>query len=423
MLFDLVFEGGGVRGIAFLGALEALADNGHTFDRLMGTSVGGLTAALLVTGHDVRSMRDLIFNPQSGRLAIADVLEPYPALSREEIGESATRQLLRDVDLPFVPNVIEGGLDELLARALMSQQRLRDLFSVVEFMGARQDTQWLAWLGEQLNKHAGGQEWASMGLADLYRRTGRALTVIASDISASAMLVLNHSTAPDLPLQWAVRMTTSVPLLFTPVIWRPEWGLYRGRRLEGHYIVDGALLSQFPLEYFLSPQEEIQVMMGERKAGNNVLGFLLDEEKPLPGIKARAPILETSLDEVPGVRVSRLLLNTLVQSSRRSTINPLESHVVRLPVMGIDPYAFTATREQLLPAINAAYNVMQDFLHGWEADPRRLLTPFEQQYARVVAEKFVVSGDYYNIGSIVESSVAIGQEASVDIDTHGGEAP
>ena len=73
MLFDLVFEGGGVRGIAFLGALEALADNGHTFDRLMGTSVGGLTAALLATGHDVRSMRDLIFNPQSGRLAFSRI--------------------------------------------------------------------------------------------------------------------------------------------------------------------------------------------------------------------------------------------------------------------------------------------------------------------------------------------------------------
>jgi NTE family protein len=52
MLFDIVFEGGGMRGVAFVGALEALADSGHEFGRVMGSSVGGLAAALLSTGHD-----------------------------------------------------------------------------------------------------------------------------------------------------------------------------------------------------------------------------------------------------------------------------------------------------------------------------------------------------------------------------------
>lgn len=37
-----------------------------------------------------------------------------------------------------------------------------------------------------------------------------------------------------------------------------------------------------------------------------------------------------------------------------------------------------------------------------------------------MAEKFVVGGDYYRIGDIISSSgVAIGEDASVDIDSAG----
>jgi predicted acylesterase/phospholipase RssA len=406
-----------VRGVAFLGALEALKDNGHQFDRLMGSSVGGLTAALLATGHDAHSVRDLIFDPQSGRLTFGDVLAPYPEFTRQEISKSATRRLLRDIDLPFVPNLIEGASDELMAQALMNRGGLHDLFSIIEHMGIRQDRAYMTWLSDVLNQHAGGEDWAAMGLADLFLRTGRSLTVIASDITNGSMLVLNHSTAPELPVKWAIRMTTGVPFLFPPVSWRSEWGLYRKRRLQDHYIVDGALLSQFPLEFFLSTQAEIVEIMGERKAGNNVLGLLLDESEPVPGLSPGQASSEQMMDTVPGARLGRLLLQTLLNSSQAAY--PLESHIIRLPVMGIGPYAFDAPSEQLVPAINAAYNVTQDFLNGWAKDPRTLLSPFEQQYAQIVAEKFVVSGDYYSIGDIVNSK-GIGIGAGVTVDVKSG---
>lgn len=90
MLFDLVFEGGGVRGVAFVGALQALAANGHQIGRVMGTSVGGLTAALLTAGYDVQAIQETIIDTQTGRLALAKYLvtehEPFTA---EAIGDSA----------------------------------------------------------------------------------------------------------------------------------------------------------------------------------------------------------------------------------------------------------------------------------------------------------------------------------------------
>lgn len=417
MLFDLVFEGGGVRGVAFIGALEALIDDGHEFGRVMGASVGGLTAALLAAGHDIQSLRGHIFNFETGRLTVADVITPRAPFTQQEIDASVSRRLLREIDIPFIPNSIEESADTLLARRLMNAKQLRPLFAMLERMSIYSDEQWLDWLGASLNARAGGEDWASMGLAAFYQRTGRSLTVIASDISAAAMLVLNHSTAPDLPLKWAVRMTTSVPYLFTPVAWRSEWGMYRNRRVEGHMIVDGAVLSQFPIELFLSSSREIEEMMGKRDAGDNVIGLLLDETQAVPGVSTAVTPLAQRLGELPGLAFGSMLLRTLMTSSSTSKASPLASHVIRLPVMGIDPYGFEIEREKLIPIINHAYNATKDFLSGWQADPRSLLTQFEKQYVHVVAEKFVVSGDYYRIGDIVDSTgIAIGKEAQADVD-------
>ena len=48
MRYDLVFEGGGAKGMAFVGAMQEFEAAGHTYDRVLGTSAGSITASLLV---------------------------------------------------------------------------------------------------------------------------------------------------------------------------------------------------------------------------------------------------------------------------------------------------------------------------------------------------------------------------------------
>ena len=48
---DMVFEGGGAKGTAFVGALEVLFAAGHKHRRLVGTSAGAITATLLGAGY------------------------------------------------------------------------------------------------------------------------------------------------------------------------------------------------------------------------------------------------------------------------------------------------------------------------------------------------------------------------------------
>lgn len=53
--FDLVLEGGGAKGAALVGALEVLLGGGrYRPRRVIGTSAGAITAALLTAGFSPR---------------------------------------------------------------------------------------------------------------------------------------------------------------------------------------------------------------------------------------------------------------------------------------------------------------------------------------------------------------------------------
>ena len=48
---DLVLEGGGVKGIALVGAISVLEERGYGFRRVAGTSAGAIVGALVAAGH------------------------------------------------------------------------------------------------------------------------------------------------------------------------------------------------------------------------------------------------------------------------------------------------------------------------------------------------------------------------------------
>jgi len=66
------------------------------------------------------------------------------------------------------------------------------------------------------------------------------------------------------------------------MIWKPEWGPYRGKDLSGHRVVDGGLLSNFPISLFVSSDENIDEIMGEGSQSENVIGMLIDETLESP---------------------------------------------------------------------------------------------------------------------------------------------
>jgi NTE family protein len=222
---DGVFEGGGVKGLAFAGALAAALDEAGVRDwvNVAGTSAGSIVAALLVAGLDAQGLREILEHTDYRRFA----------------------------DYGFGGRWIGGLRNALRSRGIARGQYFRN------------------WLGERLAESKLGRPDATFGdivrrdlptdLPAAQRQKARyRLRVIASDITAGRMMVLpddlgDYSEAPgggpididSFKLVDAVRMSMSFPFFFDPVT------LYRDGR--PHLIVDGGLLSNFPVWLFDSP--------------------------------------------------------------------------------------------------------------------------------------------------------------------------
>jgi NTE family protein len=231
---DGVFEGGGVKGIAFAGALAAAERDAGVREwvNVAGTSAGSIVATLLVAGYDAAGVQKLLASAQYARFA--------------DTGRGG---------------MWVGGLWNAVAR----------------LRGMAPGRYFLEWMGEQLAasplaKELGKTEltFAEVRRRDLppreeipdisdakYERAKYRLHVIGSDITTGRMIILPDDL-PDyadekgrpfdkdsFPLVDAVRMSMSYPFLFTPVV------LHRQGRPV--YVVDGGLLSNFPIWLFDSP--------------------------------------------------------------------------------------------------------------------------------------------------------------------------
>lgn len=60
MLVNATFEGGGIKGLCYIGALKCLEDYGIKIFKTSGTSVGSIFATLVVAGYTAREMASMI---------------------------------------------------------------------------------------------------------------------------------------------------------------------------------------------------------------------------------------------------------------------------------------------------------------------------------------------------------------------------
>ncbi len=193
---DAVFEGGGVRGIAFIGAVQAMEEEKVEWQRLAGTSAGAVIAALLASGYKSYEIRDRMSNINFSKLRGRTILNRIP---------------------------IFGILLELMIH-----------------LGIYKNDFLETWMDSLLS------EKGIKTFADL--PDGK-LKIIASDVSNGQMLILPDDlerygmTPADLKVSTAVMMSASLPFFFRPVIWK-------SKDHNKSYILDGGLLSNFPIWIF-----------------------------------------------------------------------------------------------------------------------------------------------------------------------------
>lgn len=360
MIYDLVFEGGGAKGFVLVGAYEEFVKRGHTAGRLLGTSAGAITAALMAAGYTPQEMLGALGERDAkGRSVMSGFLGAPAPFTAEQVRASAIRKLLKDVNVTFLPDFAEDKVDDAIAGLLAQSRTSNHLYSFVERGGWYSADAFLTWLRAKLDAgqwRGQPRRFSAMTLGQFYAATQVELALVASDTSGGRMLVLNHRTAPDCPLVMAVRMSMSIPLLWEEVIWQAGWGAYRGRNITGHAIVDGGLLSNFPIELFLSEDRSVVAVMGPKRT-TDVLGMLIDEDTPVPQPLAPAAGILLDIQVKPGelqtVRRLERIVGTAIGAHDKSVMDEYEQVIVRLPAGGYGIVEFDLSPQRLDALLDA----------------------------------------------------------------------
>jgi NTE family protein len=191
---SLVFEGGGVKGVAYAGALQVLDGAGGLagVERVAGTSAGSITALLVALGYTPDEVTGIILNLDFRRFRDGTFFTDAERLF-EEYG--------------WYPAFTATCLFECLV-----ERRLGDRLATFADLHARAA--------------------AGPAFKDLY--------VVATDLDHRHWRVFSHEdpAAADVPLAHAVRASMAIPFYFT------------AQEIAGDIFVDGGVQNNYPIDLF-----------------------------------------------------------------------------------------------------------------------------------------------------------------------------
>ncbi len=320
-LVNAVFEGGGVRGISLAGAVRAAELNGVRFGRVAGTSSGSIVAALLAAG--------------------------YTALEMKEVIESTPFRSFMQRSPIFNVQIVGPAVRLLLRKGLYAGDALE---------------QWVAGLLAAKGVRVFG---------DLPRGKVR---IIASDITNGKLLVLPDDIADygmdprKFSVARAIRMSTSIPYFFDPVVIRhPHRFRWKKVRISGaphakiSYVVDGGLLSNFPLWLFEPDSAENKDIP--------VIGFQMIGRT------------EPKRHQITGpITMFQAMFETMLGAHDERYIEEQKwVRTIRIPTMGVGTTQFDISPEESARLYEAGLAAGQKFFRQWNRKTGKQWTPAKQK--------------------------------------------
>lgn len=191
---NLVFEGGGVKGLAYAGALKVLERKGilRNIRRVGGTSAGAINSVLLA----------LNYSPDQ------------------------TARILAELDFKLF-------MDD-------SWGLLRDADRLVTKFGWYKGDFFRDWIGKLIKKKTGNSEATFLEVQSQAEDHGfRELFVVGTNLSTGYAEVFSHEHTPRDCVADAVRISMSIPLFFAAK-----------RSPRGDVYVDGGMLDNYPVKLF-----------------------------------------------------------------------------------------------------------------------------------------------------------------------------
>ena len=206
---NLVFEGGGVKGIAYVGALKVLDEEGilPNIERVAGTSAGAMVAVLVGLGYSAEELQDILWN-----INFQNFLDSSWGFVRN------TKRLLDEY----------GWYKGDFFRELMANY-------IKDKTGDSETT-----FGELKKMKKDGMPFKDIHL-------------IGADLTTGYSKVFNSKFTPNEKIADAARISMSIPLFFCAI---------RGADGDDHIYVDGGLLDNYAIKVF----DNIEYLSDKRRA-------------------------------------------------------------------------------------------------------------------------------------------------------------
>jgi NTE family protein len=346
---DLVFQGGGIKGIGLVGAYSVLEERGYQPVNMAGASAGAIVAALVAAGYSAEELYD--------------VMKEIP---------------LKD----FKDKAWEDGFFKFISVPL----------SIFKDKGIYEGTEFYEWIKKKLHQKLQNEDLQGEELTfgDL-RRTNNdlpndappvyryKLQVIVSDTTEKNMVVLPRDAhllgienPDDLSVARAVRMSMSIPVYFEPVRHRhPKTG-------REHLIVDGGMLSNFPVWLFGVAENQV-----ERKPKRPTFGLKLIEPNPRepivkPGSVSDAPGLESSRhpERITTIDYFWSLVTTMMEAHDRMYIEEKKfKTTIGIDTKGVGTTEFSLSNERKDELYKSGREAANAFLDKFESENSRAETP------------------------------------------------
>jgi len=187
---NLVFEGGGVKGIAYVGALQELENRGiiKEIERVGGTSAGAINAVLLALGYTLKE----------------------------------TEKILMSLDF-------NNFMDD-------SWGVVRDTNRLITEFGWYRGDFFRSWMGDRIREKAKNE---NATFNDLRNQDFKDLYLVGTNLATGFSEVFSFEHTPRMRVADAVRISMSIPLFFAAVRdWRKD------------VYVDGGVFNNYPIKLF-----------------------------------------------------------------------------------------------------------------------------------------------------------------------------
>ncbi len=386
---NLVLEGGGVKGLAYAGALQVLAENNllDTVIRVAGSSAGGIVALLLAVGHtpdeilkimseeinfkelmDSRNSVDptRIFKAAGMPLGVSDLymLFQHKGLYKgDKFLELAKMILKRKIEEKLKEQIIKENNDEI-----EKLKKNNDNSEVVaefvehkyrEMLEKYYITDPALITFEQLNLLR--QDYPDLKFKELY--------VTGTRVRDGKLKVFSEQTNPKMPVVLAIRITMSFPLGFEPVMF------------EGELYMDGGVADNYPMRIFDRPQF---LSHGRNEANVNpaTLGFLVDSKAEIQerwGVKS----------DKSNLHLSTLIEGILKGLQMRSEVLKqfYSTNSIQIFDEDVETMDFNLNPDTVLKLIFSGKKAMQNYIDNYRNDVRYHNLPDYQTWQEKIYSK------------------------------------